>query len=73
MHFLNIIIDAFLNDAFLRVARRYLLRIIFSKILQINNNIPYLLTAHKKIIFGFKFLGASHLKIKLFELPLAYK
>ena len=33
------------------VARRYLLRIIFLKFLQINNKIPYLLAAQKKSFF----------------------
>ena len=41
----------------------------FLKFLQINNNIPYLLAAPKKPIFSLKFLCASHLKIKHFELP----
>ena len=45
----------------------------FIKFLQINNNIPYLLAAQKQIIFRLKFLCASHLKIKHFELPPAYK
>ena len=37
------------NTGFLGVACRYFLRIIFSKILQINNNIPYLLAVPKKL------------------------
>ena len=57
------------NTGFLGVARQYFLRIIFLKFLQINNSIPYLLAAPKKITFSLKFLCASHLKIKHFELP----
>ena len=38
------------NTGFLGFARQYYLRIIFSKILQINNNIPYLLAAPKKTL-----------------------
>ena len=34
------------------VARRYLLRIIFSKFLQINNAIPYLLAVQKNSFLG---------------------
>ena len=70
---------AFLNSAKLKntglsgVARRYLLRIIFVEFLQINNNIPRLLAAQKQIIFRLKFLCASHLKIKHFELSLLTK
>ena len=60
------------NTGFLGVARRYLLRIIFSKFLQINNDIPCL-QAVQKIIFSLKFLCASHLKIKHFELSPACK
>ena len=37
----------------------------FLKFSQINNNIPYLLTAQKIIILYLKFLCASHLKIKV--------
>ena len=55
------------------VARRYLLRTFFIKFLQINNNIPCLLAAQKQINFRLKFLCASHLKMKHFELPPAYK
>ena len=36
--------------------------------LQINNNILYFLAAPKNVIFRLKFLCASHLKIKHFEL-----
>ena len=57
------------NTGFLGVARWYFLRIIFSKFLQIYNNIPYFLAAPKKIIFRLKFLCVSHLTIKHFELP----
>ena len=57
------------NTGISGVVRRYLLCIIFYKIiLQINNNIPCLLAAQKQIIFHSKFLCASHLKIKHFEL-----
>ena len=56
------------NTGISGVARRYLLRIIFYKVLQINNNIPCLLAAQKQIIFRLKFLCARHLKIKHFEL-----
>ena len=45
----------------------------FIKFLQINNNIPCLLAAQTQIIFRLKFLCASHLKIKHFELPLLTK
>ena len=45
----------------------------FLKFLQINNNILYLLAAQKQIISRLKFLCASHLKIKYFELSPAYK
>ena len=39
------------------------------KFLQINNNILYLLAAQEQINFRLKFLCASHLKMKYFELP----
>ena len=60
------------NEKYWNFARRYLLCSFFQKFLQINNNILYLLAA-QKIIFSLKFLCASHLKIKHFELPPAYK
>ena len=44
------------NTGFLGFARRYLLRTVsfFLNFSQINNNIPYLLTAQKRIIFYFE-------------------
>ena len=61
------------NTGISGVARWYLPPIIFLKFLQINNNILYLLVTQKQIIFRLKVLCASHLKIKYFELPPAYK
>ena len=48
------------NTGFLGVARRFL-HVIFSKFLQINNPIPYLLAVQKKFIFRSKFFCPSHL------------
>ena len=56
------------NTGFLgsRVGIYYVYVSFFLKFSQINNNIAYLLTAQKRIIFILKFLCASHLKIKHF-------
>ena len=67
------------NTGFLGVARRYLLHhffhfyyIIFSKIFTLTTTF-HICWQCKKIIFSLKFLCASHLKIKHFELPPACK
>ena len=64
---------AFLNSAKWKILKIQGLRVgiycvsFLPRFLQIDNNIPYLLAA-QKIIFCLKFLCASHLKIKHFEL-----
>ena len=57
------------NTGILEVARRYLLRIIFSKIFTDMWQHSVFAGGAKQIIFRLKFLCTSHLKIKYFELP----
>ena len=88
MHVLTVASDQLINInyAFLNSTKRkklecqglrvgaYYVSMLLSQFFQINNNIPYLLAAQKQIIFRLKFLCASHLKIRHFELPpSAYK
>ena len=82
MHVLTVAWDQLINInyAFLNCAKWKILEFqgsrvgiyyasFFIKFLRINNNIPCLLAAQKQINFRLKFLCASHLKIKNFELP----